>query len=208
MLDVALWLLTFAALGLSFWSRASDLAQGMVLSAFVIAFFARWQLDPEPSAWMRRNWWDLLLVLLLASPLARLLASLRAARIVPLLRLALFVRLGRRKLWALLLWSAESWPAAIAIGLAVVFFFGGLEFFIEHGKNPAFARFEDGLWWALATVTTVGYGDIAPITTAGRVVAALAMIFGIAAYSLLIANLTVQLERALTKRRRAEEGEE
>ncbi len=157
---------------------------------------------------MRRNWWDLLLVVVLASPVLRVLALLRMTGILLALR-SLFVE---RQLhhWGLrlLLWSADAWPAAIAVGLGVVFVFGTLEFFIEHGRNPAFARLEDGLWWALATVTTVGYGDITPTTGAGRIVAALAMVFGIAAYSLLVANLTVHLERLLARSRKAREGRE
>ncbi len=182
--------------------------QPAVLAAFVAVFFVRWRLDPDPAAWMRRNWWDLLLVVVLASPVLRALALLRMMGALLVLR-SLFV--GRRVHdWGLrlLLWSADAWPAVIAIGFGVVFVFGTVEFLVEHGRNPAFASLRDGLWWALATVTTVGYGDITPATGAGRMVAAIAMIFGIAAYSLLVANLTVHLERLLARSRKAREGRE
>ncbi len=185
-----------------FWDGAPVWLQPAVLAGFVAAFFVRWRMDPEPAAWMRRNWWDLLLVVVLASPALRALALLRMAGALLALRSVIVER--RAHDWGLrmLLWSADAWPAAIAVGLGVIFVFGTVEFLIEHGRNPSFARFEDGLWWALATVTTVGYGDVTPTTGAGRIVAAIAMVFGIAAYSLLVANLTVHLERLLERERR------
>lgn len=61
----------------------------------------------------------------------------------------------------------------------------------------------DALWWAFVTVTTVGYGDIAPSTTSGRVVAVLVMLVGIAVTGLLTAHLAAYLTRA---RQAEEEG--
>lgn len=51
--------------------------------------------------------------------------------------------------------------------------------YLERGKNPAFASVEDGLWWALVTVTTIGYGDKYPITTGGHIVGAVVIMCGI-----------------------------
>ncbi len=52
----------------------------------------------------------------------------------------------------------------------------------EHGINPAVEHPFDAVWWAFATVTTVGYGDVAPVTTAGRVVAIFLMVSGISLF--------------------------
>jgi voltage-gated potassium channel Kch len=47
-----------------------------------------------------------------------------------------------------------------------------------------------GLWWAIQTVTTVGYGDVAPKDVVGRVVAALVMLYGIAFIAIVTAVIT------------------
>ena len=58
----------------------------------------------------------------------------------------------------------------------------------------------DGIWWAWVTVTTVGYGDLVPASTAGRLFAAILMLLGIALFSLLTASFsTFFLARAEEK---------
>jgi voltage-gated potassium channel Kch len=54
---------------------------------------------------------------------------------------------------------------------------------------------EDSLWWAITTVTTVGYGDIVPKTHIGRAVAVVVMVVGITFMSLLTANIASYLSR-------------
>ena len=69
--------------------------------------------------------------------------------------------------------------------LALIFFINifGYLFYITE---PQIKTFGDGIWWALVTVTTVGYGDITPLTTPGRVVAGGLMFIGLG----LIATVT------------------
>ena len=55
----------------------------------------------------------------------------------------------------------------------------------------------DSLWWCIVTTTTVGYGDIAPVTTSGRIVAVVLMIYGISFIAMLTSTITAYLtERA------------
>jgi voltage-gated potassium channel len=58
--------------------------------------------------------------------------------------------------------------------------------YIFYVTEPQVKTIEDGIWWALVTVTTVGYGDITPATTLGRFVAGSLMFFGLG----LIATVT------------------
>jgi voltage-gated potassium channel len=52
-----------------------------------------------------------------------------------------------------------------------------------------FASFWDGVWWAVVTVTTVGYGDLYPHTVAGRIIAMLVMLLGIGFLAVLTATV-------------------
>jgi voltage-gated potassium channel len=51
---------------------------------------------------------------------------------------------------------------------------------LEHGTNPKIHSLLDTMWWAVATVTTVGYGDVQPITLAGKVLGIFMMVLGTA----------------------------
>lgn len=53
----------------------------------------------------------------------------------------------------------------------------------------------DGLWWAVTTVTTVGYGDVVPITTLGRLVGTILQLLGVMMYGSLIGIVTVYMNR-------------
>ncbi len=70
--------------------------------------------------------------------------------------------------------------------LAALIFFIGAFGYLFYASEPQVETFGDGIWWALVTITTVGYGDITPLTTLGRVVAGLLMLLGLG----LIATIT------------------
>jgi voltage-gated potassium channel len=82
---------------------------------------------------------------------------------------------------------------------------GGVSIFlIERIENPDITSMADGLWWAIVTMTTVGFGDITPDTGIGKIVAAalmvlgmftLALFAGIVGHSLLRAVLTIREEQ-------------
>ena len=66
-----------------------------------------------------------------------------------------------------------------------------------------------GMWWALQTVTTVGYGDVTPQHTSGRIVAAFVMLEGIAFLTIIIAAITSTfVARAAKEREVAEAADE
>ena len=55
------------------------------------------------------------------------------------------------------------------VTFGLIFTCAYVAFSAEKGTNPEFANFGDSVWWAAVTVTTVGYGDITPITLIGRI---------------------------------------
>ena len=71
----------------------------------------------------------------------------------------------------------------ILIGLIIVIIFFGYIFYITE---PTVESIGDGFYWALVTVTTVGYGDITPITPSGKLIASFLILLGLG----LIATIT------------------
>ena len=59
--------------------------------------------------------------------------------------------------------------------------------FVDHENFPSVGL---GIWWALQTVTTVGYGDVVPTTLAGRIIGGVVMVIGIAFISFVTAGVT------------------
>jgi voltage-gated potassium channel len=80
--------------------------------------------------------------------------------------------------------------AAIVIASAsnVITVGAGLLMTVVDGEN--FPSIGSGLWWAVQTVTSVGYGDIIPMNLAGQLVAALVMLLGIAFLTVITASIT------------------
>ena len=60
---------------------------------------------------------------------------------------------------------------------------------LESGKNPHINTLLDSIWWSFSTVTTVGYGDIVPVTVPGKVLGIFLMLFGTAVFAIYIAVL-------------------
>ena len=75
----------------------------------------------------------------------------------------------------------------IAVWLVAVILFGVLEHWIEPEK---FTTVWWGMWWALETVTTVGYGDIVPATTPGKIVGSFLLLGGLSFLSVVTALIT------------------
>src|SRR3954452_22263624 len=75
----------------------------------------------------------------------------------------------------------------IVLWMVAVFAFGILERIVDHKTYPTIW---DSWWWAIQTVTTVGYGDNPPQQPAGKVVASILMIGGLAFLSIVTATIT------------------
>jgi voltage-gated potassium channel len=73
--------------------------------------------------------------------------------------------------------------------VTLIVFVGGLAMLdTERGHGGPIDSFGDSLWWAMTTITTVGYGDMYPVTTTGRLIAAALMIAGIAVLGVVTAS--------------------
>ncbi len=108
-------------------------------------------------------------------------------KFVILIRLARVARLVMATRGARRLFERLGYVSLVAIG--VVFIGAEVGYHAEHATNPGFETFGDALWWAVVTLTTVGYGDIVPQTTTGRVDGVMIMVAGIGVLGLLAGSL-------------------
>ncbi len=81
-----------------------------------------------------------------------------------------------------------------AVGTVTLLGTFGFHFF-ESGHNQNLKSFSDSLWWAVVTITTIGYGDIYPVTTGGRICALFLMFSGIGLLSVSTAGIAAYLVR-------------
>ncbi len=87
----------------------------------------------------------------------------------------------------------------LEVVLTVVFIMGSLMYLIE-GPESGFTSIPRGIYWAIVTLTTVGYGDIAPVTVLGQFVASVVMILGYAIIAVPTGIITVEMQRAESKK--------
>ncbi len=104
-----------------------------------------------------------------------------------------------RKLWSRL--QAEDIPRLFFYFSALLIVADFWVVYFERGRNPAFQNYGDGLWWALVTVTTIGYGDKVPLTTEGRLVGGVVILVGIGLVGLFMGKIS-----AILVERRIREG--
>lgn len=137
-------------------------------------------------AWARRNPIDVAIVVLTPPVMP---ATLQGLRFLRLLRLVRLVKLAQ-VLHGITPLQGAKYAAGVVAFIVVT---GGAAFaYIEPDQHLSVA---DGVWWALTTVTTVGYGDIAPRTDPGRALGAVVMLSGIGTVALITAAMTQRFVR-------------
>jgi voltage-gated potassium channel len=79
----------------------------------------------------------------------------------------------------------------VALATVVVLSLGAIGIFaVERGENRSIQSLGDAFWWAIVTTTTVGYGDVSPVTPEGRLIAVGLMIVGIGFIGVFTATIT------------------
>lgn len=158
-----------------------------ITGVFAFEFASRLAAAHDRVRYVRGHWIDLV----------ALVPPVRAARLLRLLRLLRLVRafagiyraslhvgaLARHRGFA---WLVVAWLAVMVICSAALYA-------AEHGVNRAIESPFDALWWGVVTLSTVGYGDVYPVTPEGRLAAMILMVLGIGLFSAITATVTSYL---------------
>lgn len=172
-----------------YWLAAA--AGWLVVAVFTVDLVTRVILvDGSRRRYLINHWYDVAIVVLSLLPLAR---PLRALRALPLLRGArAFIAAHKAASSLTRGWKSLHGKALIvsSVALSAVAVLAVYE--AEHAAGGSIDTLEDALWWAAATVTTVGYGDLSPDTTAARVAAVVLMVCGVSLFGLLTANVSAK----------------
>jgi voltage-gated potassium channel len=159
-----------------------------IWAAFVVEYGVRLALATEKRKFVRQNKIDLLVILL---PFLRPLRVVRSARALRVLRAARAAAFLGRSIDALAtVLTRHKLHYVLVVTLLAVVGGGALVLEFERSvRGSNIGDLPDALWWAITTVTTVGYGDRFPVSAAGRGVAIVLMVMGIAVFGFLAGSL-------------------
>ncbi len=165
------------------------------VAVFTLEYLARvWSATADPSGKYRHPLLGRLRYMITPMAIVDLLAILPFflqaflgfdSRILRIFRLMRLLKLTRYSpaltiIGAVIVAQRKALVAALLIILCALLFSATILFAVEHEAQPdKFSSIPAAMWWALATLSTVGYGDVVPITVWGRIFGAMTMILGI-----------------------------
>ena len=186
--DVAISMLALLSAALLVFEFSADLLVGQLRILYTIdlvialIFLADFTYElvkaQDKKHYLKNNWYLLIASIPITESVFQALRSVQLLRLLRIIRL--YARIKRLSIASESISEKSSRYIFIALTTAIVIFSSAAMFYIfESGSNPQLASFFDALWWAVVTSTTVGYGDILPMTWQGRIVGMVLMFFGI-----------------------------
>ena len=172
------------------WDAIATALNWMIWLTFLAEAVLMLRVVDKRWTWIRDHPLEVAIILLTPPVLP---AGLQAARVFRLLRLLRLLRLAG--LLRRLLSTEGVRDAAVLAGVTI--FGGGAAYAAVEVRDPDGRLLDawDGIWWAITTVTTVGYGDNYPTTTPGRIIAIVVMLVGIGFIAVLTAAAAERFAR-------------
>lgn len=147
-----------------------------ICAFFFVEFCIRFSKSKSKLKFMRWGWIDLISSI----PMVDFLRAGRLLRLIRLLRIIRAFRSTKHLVNHLFVNRAKGAFTSISILAILLLFFCAIAILqVEDAPNSNIKTAEDAIWWAYVTITTVGYGDKFPVTTEGRIIAAILMTAGV-----------------------------
>jgi voltage-gated potassium channel len=148
----------------------------IVCAFFIIDFAVRFGKAQSKTEFLRWGWLDLLSSI----PVLPYFRLARLVRIVRVLRILRAFRSTKNLVSYLFRNRAQgAFASATLISITLIIFSSIAILNVENDPASNIKNAEDALWWAFATITTVGYGDRYPLTTEGRLIGVVLMLAGV-----------------------------
>ena len=181
------------------WQTFAQVANWAIWAIFAAELAFVLVVAPRKKAALRAHWLDVAIVVVSVPFYGRLLSSLRLVRLARLMRVVRAAVIIGRSLQAERRLAPTDVFRFAALGtIFLTVLAGAVQSTID---THDFKTFWDGTWWAVVTVSTVGYGDVYPTSVAGRIVAMIVMLVGVG----FLAVLTATIASFFVKSDRSEE---
>jgi voltage-gated potassium channel len=166
----------------------------IVLLLFALEYFSRLIASRDKLRFGTRflNVVDLIVILPAFTVMLGPITYLRAFRLLEIFRILKLVRyseLMHSFFRSFCFYKQEMKIFGLTAGIGLVISAFSM-FLLEQHVNPQINDLGDAFWWATATMSTVGYGDIIPITIGGKILSALSIVIGLGAIAIMTAILT------------------
>lgn len=167
----------------------------IVFVAFAIDYLVELSITYKRSIYLRTQWASLIIVfsqlfaLLPALGFLGILRGVRALRVVGTLIRIIGIGTASKDQGRKFFKEKAASVAFGLAGLTLITSAVGFTIAEDVGDGRRIQSFFDALWWSAATITTVGYGDIYPVTAAGRVIAVFTMVVGISTLAVVTARI-------------------
>ena len=132
---------------------------------------------------------------------------LRVLRLVRLLKISHYSS-ALEDLIAVIRSGKSAFGAALYLFFIALFASSSLMYLVEHHTQPEnFSSIPTTMWWSIVTLTTVGYGDVSPITPVGKLVGAITAIMGVCVVALLTGIVATAFANQISRRQDIFEAE-